>query len=167
MRTMVLMSLFFTIALSGCHELAATAEKSLQGTAAPLKEPELPNTSKLLACCANLSTRVETKDFVKNVCPNLTTQTNKVIDSYVSLKKAINDDKVISAEQKTKDLAALKATSQTNLEPASRCLIVETVGKVSLNGFLSPADCEQDNAVGALPAGKSCDDVKGAIMDAK
>jgi len=161
------MLLFSTIAVTACQELAATAEKSLQGTAAPLKEPELPNTSKLLTCCANLSARAETKAFVKDICPSLTTPTNKVIDSYVTLKKAINDDKVIAAEQKTKDLAALKATSQTNLEPASRCLIVETVGKVSLNGFLSPADCEQDNTVGALPAGKSCDDVKGAITNAK
>lgn len=167
MRGLAMAWLFSTLAVSGCHELAATAEKSLQGTAAPLKEAELPNTSKLLTCCANLSARVETKDFVKSICPNLTTQTNKVIDSYTSLKKAINDDKAISAEQKTKDLAVLKATTQSNLEPASRCLIVETVGKVSLNGFLSPADCEQDTSVGALPAGKSCDDVKGAIMDAK
>ena len=35
----------------GCDSV----ERAFDGVAAPLKEPELPNCSKVLTCCANLS----------------------------------------------------------------------------------------------------------------
>lgn len=155
-----------TFSLAGCDALLASAEKELQGTAKPLKEADLPNTSKVLNCCANLSGRSETKGFVADSCTKMTPQVDIVIANYQKAKKAITDNTATTQEAKTKALSELKTTTQSTLEPASRCLLEETVGKVSLGGFLSPADCEVVTSTGALPQGKKCDDVKDAVMKA-
>ena len=157
--------LAFGMAASGCQSLLNDAEKKLDGVAAPLKEPELPNTSKMLTCCANLSGRAETQSLVKDICPPMTPKVTLVLDTYISGKKTINDDKTFTAESKTKALLDLKTKTQDSLEPAARCLLQETIGK--LGKLLIPKDCEADTTVGALPAGKQCSDVKGAISEAK
>jgi hypothetical protein len=151
----------------GCEALVASAEQSLQGTAAPLKEADLPNTSRMLNCCANLTNRSETKSFVESTCATITPQIGIVIAKYQQGKKTIQDDTVLNAQAKTDSLNQLKKTSQETLEPAARCLLQETIGKISLNGFLSPADCEAMTSTGALPVGKQCSDVTDAILKAE
>ncbi len=148
-----------------CQSLIDNAENKLDGVAAPLKEPELPNTSKMLTCCANLSGRNETSGLVKDVCPPMSPKVTLVLDQYIAAKKFINDNKTSTAEIKTKALADLKSESQGTLEPAARCLLTETIGK--LGKLLIPKDCEADSTVGALPPGKQCSDVKSAITEAK
>lgn len=158
--------LALTLLLTGaCQSVLDSAEKKLDGTAAPLKEPELPNTSKMLACCNNLSARAETKSLVADICGPMVPKVTLVLDQYQLGKKKINDDTVLSADAKVKSLAELKANSQNSLEPAARCLITETIGK--LGKILTPKDCEADTTVGALPPGKQCSDVESAIKDAK
>lgn len=152
-------------ALAGCEELAASTEKTLQGTAAPLKEKELPNTSKMLTCCNNLMGKSATKGLVESVCTPMTPQVTKVLDTYVTAKANINNNANLTADAKAKALAELKTTSQTSLEPAARCLLTETIGK--LGNYVLPADCEADLSIGALPQGKTCDDAKTAITNAK
>ena len=162
---LVLVLLLAATVASGCQSIIDSAEKKLDGTAAPLKELELPNTSKMLTCCANLSARAETKGLVVDICPPMTPKVTLVIDQYQIGKKKITDDTVLSADAKVKSLAELKVQSQGTLEPAARCLLQETIGK--LGKILIPADCEADTSVGALPAGKLCSDVTSAIKDAK
>jgi hypothetical protein len=147
--------------------LVASAEQTLQGTAAPLKEADLPNTSRMLNCCANLTNRTETKSFVESTCATITPQIGIVIAKYQLGKQAIQNDTVLNAQAKAQSLAELKQTSQQTLEPAARCLLQETIGKVSLNGFLSPADCEAVTTVGTLPDGKQCSEVTDAILKAE
>ncbi|MBM4345726.1 MAG: hypothetical protein FJ100_20320 [Deltaproteobacteria bacterium] len=162
---MVLVFLLGAAALAGCQSLVDSAEKSLDGKPLALKEAELPNTSKMLNCCTNLSGRSETKGLVADICPPMTPKVTLVIDQYQLGKKKITDDNNLTSDAKTKSLAELKKTTQESLEPAARCLLQETIGK--LGKVLIPADCEADTSIGALPAGKKCSDVTGAIKDAK
>lgn len=152
-------------ALGGCEGLVESTEKTLQGSAAPLKETELPNTSKMLACCNNLMAKASTKGLVDSICTPMTPQVIKVIDTYQAAKANISGNAQLTAEAKTKARGELKTTSQTSLEPAARCLLTETIGK--LGAFVLPADCEADLTIGALPQGKTCDDAKTAITSAK
>ncbi len=156
---------FALVALGGCEELVNSTEKTLQGTAAPLKEKELPNTSKMLTCCNNLMAKTSTKGLVESVCTPMTPQVIKVLDTYQAAKANINGNANLTADAKAKALAELKTTSQTSLEPAARCLLTETIGK--LGSYVLPADCEADLTIGALPQGKTCDDAKTAITGAK
>lgn len=151
-------------AASGCEELVSSTEKTLQGTAAPLKEPELVNTSKMLACCNNLMAKSTTKGLVESVCTPMTPQVTKVIDTYQAAKKNISGNANLTAEAKTQALAELKTKTQASLEPAAFCLLAETIGK--LGTYVLPADCEGDAKAGALPQGKTCDDAKTAITGA-
>ncbi len=166
-RGLVATLLFALIAAAsgGCQSLIDSAEKKIDGTATAAKEPELPNTSKMLNCCNNLSSRSETKGLVADICPPMSPKVTLVIDQYQLGKKKINDDMNLTSEAKTKSLAELKKTTQESLEPAARCLLQETIGK--LGKVLIPKDCEADTTVGALPPGKQCSDVTGAIKDAK
>jgi len=153
------------LCLGACEAAVTSASQQITGTAAPLKEPELPNTSKMLNCCNNLSGRSETASLVKDICPALAPKVTLVIDNYVKAKDAIKADKVTTDAAKTQALADLKSKSQGTLEPAARCLLTETVGK--LGSLLTPKDCVADQTVGALPQGKQCADVTSAITDAK
>lgn len=159
-----LAALAAAFAVSGCEELVNSTEKTLQGTAAPLKEPELVNTSKMLTCCNKLMGQTSTKGLVESVCTPMVPQVSKVLDTYQAAKKNITDNANLTAEAKTKALAELKVTTQTNLEPASYCLLSETIGK--LGTYVLPADCEGNAAAGALPQGKTCEDAKKAITGA-
>lgn len=153
-----------SLAASGCEELVTSTEKTLQGTAAPLKEPELVNTSKMLTCCNNLMAKASTKGLVESVCTPMTPQVTKVIDTYQTAKKDISANANLTAEAKTQALTELKTKTQSTLEPAAFCLLKETIGK--LGTYVLPADCEGDAKAGALPQGKTCDDAKTAITGA-
>ncbi len=157
----VFMGLVGFVAFAGCDSLAT----AIDGTAAALKEPDLPNTSKMLNCCVNLESKNLTKGLVANICPTLDTQVAKVITAYQTTKKGIQDNTNLTAADKTAALAKLKTESQASLEPAARCLLTETIG--TLGNAAIPKDCEAVTTIGALPQGKTCDDAKTAITAAK
>ncbi len=154
-----------TAALLGCQSVLNDAAKAIDGTPLALKEPELPNTSKMLNCCTNLMGKSLTKGLVSEACTPMTPQVTKVIDTYQAAKKDINANTNLSAQSKTQALAELKTKTQGTLEPAARCLLTETIGKLGNNAI--PKDCEADTTIGALPQGKTCDDVKTAITQAQ
>ncbi|MBI5610099.1 MAG: hypothetical protein HY902_14585 [Deltaproteobacteria bacterium] len=151
--------------LLGCQSVLNDAAKAIDGTPLALKEPELPNTSKMLNCCTNLMGKTLTKGLVTDLCTPMSPQVTKVIDTYQAAKKQINDNTSLSAQSKTEGLAELKTKTQGSLEPAARCLLTETIGKLGPNAI--PKDCEADTTIGALPQGKTCEDVKGAITQAQ
>ncbi|MFO0745883.1 MAG: hypothetical protein U1F43_09445 [Myxococcota bacterium] len=148
-------------ALSSCDAL----EQSLQGQAAPLKEPELPNCSRILTCCANLDARTLMPDSVKQACAGITTPTDSVIVQYQSSKATIQQSTTMTPQAKASALDELRRDTQATMEPACRCLLEETVGNVSLDDFLAPADCETVTTSGALPDNAKCDDVTGVITN--
>lgn len=150
---------------AGCESVINDAAKSIDGTPLPLKEPELPNTSKMLNCCTNLMGKSLTKGLVSDLCNNVSPQVTKVLDTYQTTKKGIQANTTLSAQSKTESLAKLKTESQGTLEPAARCLLQQTLGK--LGAAAIPKDCEADTTVGALPQGKTCDDMQKAITEAK
>lgn len=156
-----LAALAAAFAVSGCEDLVNSTEKTLQGTAAPLKEPELVNTSKMLTCCNNLMAKTSTKGLVESVCTEMVPQVSKVIETYQAAKANVNNNANLTAAAKAEAIAKIKAEAQTNLEPASYCLLSETIGK--LGTYVLPADCEGNAAAGALPQGKTCEDAKKAI----
>jgi hypothetical protein len=149
---------------TGCEELVESTKTALDGKETPLKEAELPNTSRLLNCCTNLMGRTSTKSFVADLCPNVQSGVGTVLNNYLAAKAEINNNQNLTAEAKTTALAELKTTSQSTLEPAAKCLLDQTIGKISLDGFLSPKDCEVIATTGALPQGKTCDDMTSAIL---
>lgn len=148
-------------ALSACDAL----EESLQGQAAPLKEPELPNCSRVLTCCTNLDGQRLVPTSIKDACESIAVPTDAVITEYQQSRAAIRGNTATSAETKAELETELRTRSQGTLEPACRCLLEETVGRLSLNNLLSPADCEVVTTSGALPQGKQCSDVTGAVTD--
>lgn len=153
-------------AVSGCEELVESTKTALDGKETALKEPELPNTSRLLNCCNNLMARTSTKSFVEPICPQIQTGVATVLDNYLAAKAEINANQSLNAEAKAKALAEVKANSQAALEPAAKCLLDQTIGKVSLDGFLSPKDCEViAGDTTKLPDGKTCDDVTSEITN--
>lgn len=156
-------ALAFALAAStlGCDSV----ERILDGQAAPLKEPELPNCSRVLTCCANLSSDRVIGPLVAPSCDVVVTPTDLAIARYQQAKNVILQN--ASTTQQTKDalLADLRQTSQSTLEPACRCLIDQTVGNISLDGYLSPIDCEIVPTTGTIPNGKTCDDLTGAILN--
>lgn len=163
---LVACSLLGLSGLAGCEELVETTKTALDGQEAALKEPDLPNTSRLLNCCNNLMARSTTKPFVDAFCPQVQTGVGTVLDNYVAAKAEINANQSFSAEAKAQALAEVKTNSQAALEPAAKCLIDQTIGKISLDGFLSPKDCEAIAGDSSkLPDGKTCDDVTSAITN--
>jgi len=145
----------------GCEAV----KESFDGVAAPLKEPELPNCSKVLTCCANLSSDSILGPFVASSCESIMSPTDLAITNYQATKLRIQQNTSTSAQTKAELIAELRTTTQETLEPACRCLVDETVGNVSLDGFLSPKDCEVVVTSGALPAGKQCDDVTDGVLN--
>lgn len=162
-----LFALGMTSLAGGCQELIDSAEKTIDGKAAELKEKDLPNCSRMLTCCANLTARNGMPQSVKDGCGSLTPSVTKVIDTYQSGQKSIADNTTTTQQSKEKAANELRSTSQGTLEPACRCLLEETLGKVSLDGFLTPTDCETVKESGALPAGKKCSDVTDVVTSAK
>jgi len=155
------------LCLASCETLLDNAETKLQGKAAPLKEADLPNCSRILTCCANLSAGKATGPLVQESCAKINTPADTGIGKYQSAKIAIQADTSLNDEAKAKATAELRSKTVGTLEPGCRCLLEETLGKVSLDGFLTPADCETVTATGALPEGKKCSDVTDAVINAK
>lgn len=139
-------------------------EESLQGQAAPLKEPELPNCSRVLTCCANLDRRALMPQTVKDACDGLVPPTDTVIVQYQEGRAAIQANQNTSAETKAELLEDLRKSTQNTMEPACRCLLEQTVGLVSLDDFLAPADCETVAGSGQLVDGQQCSDVTDAVL---
>lgn len=148
-------------AVSACDSL----ERSLDGVAAPLKEPELPNCSRVLNCCANLGSDRLVGPIVDESCAAITTPTDLAIIRYQEARALILNDRATSQQTKDQLLTELRQTTQSSLEPACCCLLDQTVGAVSLDGFLTPIDCEIFPQTGAIPSGATCDDLTGAITD--
>ncbi len=161
MRTLAALVLTALCALPACDVL----EERLDGKAAPLKEADLPNCSRVLTCCANLGASSLTSGAVQDSCEALVPATDTVITQYQVGRQKIEQDQATSAETKAQLLAELRQTTQGTMEPACRCLLEETVGKVSANNFLSPIDCETVTSSGALPDGKQCSDVTDAVLN--
>ena len=133
----------FALALAGLAPAACDAlEESLDGRAAPLKVPELPNCSRVLTCCANLDRQPLVPSGIKQACTGIATPTDAVIAEYQDGKLLIQQNQSTSAETKASLLEDLRETTQGTMEPACRCLLEETVGNLSLDGILSPTDCE-------------------------
>jgi len=150
-----------TFAGFGCDAV----ERSLDGVAAPLKEPELPNCSKVLTCCANLARDSVLGPLVAGSCDTIVAPTDLTISNYQAAKQRIEQNGATSAATKAELLTELRETTQETVEPACRCLVEETIGNLSLDGLLSPKDCEVDATSGALPAGKSCGDVTDVVLN--
>lgn len=160
-RTVAWLALVLSVAGTGCEAV----RQSLDGIAAPLKEPELPNCSKVLTCCANLTRDSVLGPFVADTCETIVTPTDLTITNYQAAKLRIQQNTATSAQTKAQLIAELRVTTQETVEPACRCFVEETIGNVSLDGFLSPKDCEVVLTSGALPAGKQCDDVTDVILN--
>ena len=160
MRTPVLIA-FVVLALGGCEAV----KQSLDGVAAPLKEPELPNCSKVLTCCANLTSDSVIGPLVASTCETIVSPTDLTITNYQAAKLRIQQNTTTSAQTQIDLLVELRTTTAGAVEPACRCFVEETIGNVSLDGLLSPKDCEVVITSGALPAGKQCDDVTDVILD--
>ncbi|HRE92278.1 MAG TPA: hypothetical protein PK095_24395 [Myxococcota bacterium] len=155
-----LLSALMLLVLPACDSL----ERRLDGVAAPLKEPELPNCSRVLNCCANLGTDRLVGPLVDESCAAIATPTDLAILRYQEARALILNDRATSQQTKDQLLTELRQTSQGTLEPACRCLLDQTLGAVSLDGFLTPIDCEVFPQTGAIPTGKTCDELTGAIM---
>lgn len=159
MKAMGVVVLAWGLGLVACDAL----ERSFEGTAAPLREPDLPNCSRILNCCTNLDRQTIVPSSVKDACHGVATPTDTLIEQYQVSRANIQASTSTSAETKAQLIAELRTNTQASLEPACRCLLEETVGNISLDGFLSPADCETITTSGSLPAGAQCDDVTGVI----
>ena len=158
---MVVVTPLGALGAPACDEV----EESLQGKAAPLKEPDLPNCSRVLTCCANLSADSILGPLVADTCDTIVTPTDLTISNYQAAKLRIEQNGATSAETKSELLSELRTTTQAAVEPACRCLVEETVGNLSLDGLLSPKDCEVVTGSGTLPPGKQCSDVTDVVLD--
>lgn len=149
------------LALASCDAL----EESLQGQAAPLKEGDLPNCSRILTCCTNLGRRATVPGSIKDACTSIATPTDALIGEYQSSREVIRTNTSTSPQTKAELETELRENTQATLEPACRCLLEQTVGNLSLDGILSPIDCETIPTSGNLPQGATCDDVTGIITN--
>ena len=152
------MSLLTCLSL-GCSQLAADATKAIQGKATALKEADLPKCSKVLTCCAH----PDTASLTQVACGKITVPVDAVIAKYTASKKDIQANVQLTAAQKTTALADLKVATQDTMEPGCRCLLEDTVGKVSAAGVPTPLDCQTVTTTGALPQGKTCADVTSLV----
>jgi hypothetical protein len=151
----------FSLLLLGCDSL----EKVIDGKAAPFKEPELPNCSRVLNCCANLSRSQSVGPTVTPVCEAIVSPTDLAITEYQDAKAIIKGNNATTQAEKDALLKDLRDTTIAAIEPACRCLIDETIGNISLDGYLAPLDCEVVESTGAIPSGKTCDELTSAITE--
>ena len=68
--------------------------------------------------------------------------TDVTITNYQAAKLRIAQNASTSEQTKAELTAELRETTQATVEPACRCFVEETVGNVSLDGFLSPDERE-------------------------
>ena len=143
---LVIVTVFFTIlgfsfVLSGCEEI-------LDGEAAELKEPELPNCSRIITCCNNL----EGNGLAPSECQEIfVPAADAVIENYQTVR-----DNIPFNDAQAREL--LLDETQSRVEPGCRCFLEETIGQ--LGDFILPIDCESDKEVGTLEGGK-----EGRLVD--
>jgi len=151
--------------VAGCGDLKDAVEQSIQGDAAALKEGDMPNCSRVLNCCTKLKTYSLTPEDVITVCDDtLSPSADSLITSYQQARQGIENDGALTAETRAGLLDELKTTYQDSIEPGCRCFLDQTVGDVSADGFLSPADCEVVESVGALTPPATCEDAQDALV---
>lgn len=151
-------TLALALPLAGCD----AAETIIQGQPEPLREPDLPNCSRIVNCCTNLSESKITGGLVSGFCEDLSPAVEDVIATYSDTRDDIIKGNTNGrAEQES--VETWREFGQDTYEPACRCLLEETIAKVSLDGVLTPADCEVINTSGGLESGQVCDDVTSVI----
>ncbi|MEO1273234.1 MAG: hypothetical protein AAFX99_34545, partial [Myxococcota bacterium] len=97
-------------ALSACSEV----EDALDGEEATLKETELPNCSKVIACCDNRNFNTVAPESAVSACNDqFKPAANAVIDTYQSAKSGIEDNTTNNEEA----LATLRTETQDRVEP--------------------------------------------------
>ena len=147
-RTLVFATILWgSLALLACD----AAEQILDGEESALREPDLPNCSKILTCCAALKARDISSDIDMECDDTFIPSVNSVIDAYQDTKSQLDPS--------TEAYENLYDETRSTVEPGCRCFLEQTVGQVS--DVLLPVDCEVDTSVGQTGADQ-CD---GAIND--
>lgn len=149
----LMMALLGVGALSGC----GAVEEVLDGEAAELAEPDLPNCSRIITCCENL----KGKGIAPDACDeSISPAASTVIDTYQDARNAIPNNSPLAAEEARVEL---RITTQDAVEPGCRCFLEETVGQI--DAVLLPIDCEPDTSTGELENAQ-CSDATDALIDA-
>lgn len=165
-RSLLALVAVFAMVGVGCDDLKDAVEESIQGEAAPLKEADMPNCSRVLNCCAKLKTYSLTPEDVITVCDDqLDPAADSLINTYQEARQGIENDSALTDETRANLLEELKLLYQEKIEPGCRCFLDQTVGDVSADGFLSPVDCEIVESVGALEPPATCEDAQDALVD--
>lgn len=137
------------LANSGCDEL----EEAIQGEAAPLRENDLPNCSRIITCCNNeLFQSVAPEAALTQCTTTFVPATGAVIDTYQETRDQIQRGLSESGES----VDELRTRTQDTFEPGCRCFLEETVGQIGDTAL--PADCEVVPTSGALDGGAMCSD---------
>lgn len=148
---MMLLTLAIPLSGSACED---EIKDTIQGEEAELREPDLPNCSRVLTCCANLKSSGVAPESVTEQC---TTSFEPTVDTIITSYQ----DAKSSAEGSEDAVTTVRDTYQTGAEPGCRCFLEETVGQ---GGDFIPADCMADTTVGTLPANATCEDATDAMF---
>jgi hypothetical protein len=136
------------MAFIGC----GVVEDIVDGEETALLEPDLPNCSKIINCCANLETNSLVPDAIKMECADtFSPAASRVISTYQDARGQVDADSDAARE--------LYDETRSTVEPGCRCFLEETVGTV--DDTLLPLDCEADTSVGDAVA-MQCE---GAVDD--
>ncbi len=158
MKSMLMLGLLCASATMslGCDEL----KEVIDGEAAPLKENDLPNCSRVITCCNNTLLQSVAPGSVNDVCSgSFVPAANGVIETYQSardeIQNGLNDD--------GQTIEELRTATQDTFEPGCRCFLEETIG--ALGDDQLPLDCESIKDSGALDDGAMCSDATDALLD--
>ena len=164
--TLVGVSIMGLSAITGCDEVKDAVEESIDGEAAALKEPDMPNCSRVVNCCAKLATYSATPEEINTACTDsINPAADGLIDTYQTARDNVMRDSSLTDETRASLLEELKTTYQEQVEPSCRCFLDETVNDATGDGFLSPSDCEFVPEVGELPEGATCEDAQGSLVN--
>lgn len=140
---------------TGCDEL----EEAIQGEAAPLKESDLPNCSRIVTCCENTLFQSVAPSAVIDQCNStFIPAADVVIDNYQTARSEIQGG-LANSDQTVEEL---RTQTQDIFEPGCRCFLEETVGTIG-NAAL-PVDCEVVVESGALDEGATCTDAVDTLL---
>lgn len=151
--------LSLTTLMTGCE----AAKEIINEEEVQLKEADLPNCSKILACCNYLRTDALASglvpDEVKSACADqFEPAADAVITNYqetrAELRQNLND-----GGQTVDDL---RTTTQDTVEPGCRCFIEGTIGKIS-GDFIDA--CAPDTSTGQAGS-EACTEAEGDLFDA-
>jgi hypothetical protein len=143
--------------------ITQSIEDTVNGEATPLREPDLPNCSKVVTCCDVLAERGFSETVVAACNDQFKPAANFVIDQYQTARTAIEEN----TEEQEETVESLQSRTQETVEPGCRCFLEETVGQVSSDAIdLLPIDCEVDTSTGNLDGGAMCSDATDALLGA-